>query len=75
MNNIPSKETIQLDLKNTEKEINAYAAILGGYRDLQSLPENPPGKYRLEIMRFETSLSECQAFYEKLKGIFGRINK
>ena len=73
MNSIPSKEVMETDLKNTRKEMNAYSRILTGYKDLQSLPENPPNKYRVEIMKFDTSLGECMGFYEKLKAIYKRF--
>ena len=72
MTNVPSKEVMETDLRNTRKEINAYSRILAGYKDLQSLPENPPNKYRAEIEKFEDYLGRCMTFYEKLRGIYKR---
>ena len=70
MSEVPSKETMETDLENTKKELDAVSKILEGYKTLQSLPESPPGSYRIKIMEFESYLGECVAFYKRLQGIF-----
>ena len=70
MNKVPSKETMETDLKNTEKELDAVSKILDGYKALQSLPENPPDRYQAEIRNFSSYHSECTAFHQRLQGIY-----
>lgn len=70
MNEVPSKETMETDLENTKKEVDAVSKILEGYKTLQSLPENPPNSYRVEIRKFDSYLRECTLFYQRIQRIF-----
>jgi len=64
---IPSKEVMERDLANTDKEIGAYCKILNGYLTLQRLPETPSQAYKVEVIMFEYKLKECRKFYKEIK--------
>lgn len=72
---IPSKEVMQEDIKNTEKEIEAYTHLVQGFTMLQELPENSPNQYRLDIMRWESARDRCAAFLNAIEKLYKERQK
>ena len=62
-----TKETIQTDIENTEKELRAYTYLVQGFEILSGLPEIEAGKYRMKIIKWEGCRDECWDFLQQLK--------
>jgi len=62
-----TKETIQTDIENTEKELRAYTYLVQGFEILSGLPETEHGRFRLETMKWDRLRDECWDFLQQLK--------
>ena len=62
-----SKETLQLDILNTEKELIGYTYLVQGFMVLSSLPENIRNSYRVELMKWERLRDDCYDYLQQLK--------
>jgi hypothetical protein len=61
-----SNETLQEDLLNTIKEMNAYDLLERGFYQLTLLPENfengESSRCQLESMKYDSLKKQCQEF-------------
>jgi len=64
-----SDAELLVDLGNTDIETEAVKKILEGYTSLQNLPENPPGKYSWEILKFQSYYDRCSSFGNQLRAL------
>jgi len=68
-------EELLIDIRNTEREVEAYRMIKEGYRILSVLPENEDSHvYSINLLRFEQAEDGCREFLKKLYKIKSERN-